>query len=450
MSRAWLLAVAASVVSPVPAAAVHYNRGAFVPAFQACDAAVANTRTTRGIPACTPPVRVSDCAKDPVGALRLRPDAKSGFLYRNTGRRETRANHGDVDIQARIVVTGVETCTGAPYSGSLDAEILLRMYREDRACDTGRCVLPDFAYRHRLACESGRCELRRGSADQALLALGLPELPSDMFYSIRYLRFAVLDRAGRVLFANGLQSSRQSIVTLARAAETKSWLERLRGSTRLAAVLGWLAPRIANAYVQTTPNIAKRLLTRYVQAHAPCSRETANTATREGLPACTAVTLSDCRADPDNAIVAVVPVEHRTMDGRGKFLYELRGDRLQIKGHLAGIENCAAQPYEGVLTLRMTVRSTLDDPACGAAGCTATDTSMLDLPLVLAEGEVALDETLALDMVGPFPGGAKVVDYEIVGTEILDRSGNVALEGPSTLVRCNPIDAATGGFCYGN
>lgn len=446
------LALAAACMRPQPAAAKHYNLGAFVPAYVPCTQATANTQTTNGVPACAPAVPLSNCDTDPDTALKLSPKLRSAFTYRNTGRRETVANGRVVDVLTRVVVEGVQTCDSRPFTGRLEVQATARMVDTSDACVTGECVRPDFSWKHGIDCVDGKCSLARSSANATFAEQGRPLLPSHRPYAMRFSRFAILDRAGRVVATSGLQMGRPETERRTAMIDSESWIRRLLDPFGIfdATERGrWLAPRSAYAYEQTAPGTAQRLLARYTQAYPECSVENTD-AVMDGGPVCTGVPLSNCAIDPDNAVVAVVPDHEHTREGRGKFHLRLQGQSLRIAGQVVGLHDCGGRLLNGSLQLRGIAQVTLSDPACGAEPCTTVDVAFFETPLRIVDGGVPESATLPLSSLGPFPGPATYATFDVSKLQLLDRAGNVALEGPSTFVRCNPHDPGTDPFCYGN
>ena len=85
-------------LTATPALAEHFNRAAFIPSFEPCDPALANTATSNGVPACTPAVPTSNCVTDLDTALVVGAKGGGAITYRQSGRRETQ-NAGSVTAE---------------------------------------------------------------------------------------------------------------------------------------------------------------------------------------------------------------------------------------------------------------------------------------------------------------------------------------------------------------
>jgi hypothetical protein len=370
---------------------------------------------------------------------------------RPKGRRRTRHNAGHPDIDSRVKIGTVQRCNGERYQGQLPLEIRIRVTREDPKCTTEHCTLPDIAYVHPLNCRKGRCKVV-ASAAEAFQDKGLPTFPIDHPYTIQTISVRVLDLAGRPFLTTGLQVGGGFGLQVAKRWNASRWfgflLHHLMASERE-----------AFAYGSTSFGPAVKLISRYAQGFSECSPAAADTMTGDGLPACTAVPLSNCDTDPDNAIVAPVPrTGHHNDDGKGKVNAQLKsgGEQLQITGWLRGLEDCDGRDYRGPLQIQAVVRATLGDPSCGSGGCTTINTPLFSTGIVAESGEQGLKGLrFPLAAVGPFPGQAPAVSAEVLRVELLDRSGNSAVVGPSMLVRCNenstqPNVAGGKAFCFGN
>jgi hypothetical protein len=431
----------ATLACPPAALAHHYNRAGFVRAFERCDAAVANAMTSGGVVACKPAVPFSSCTEDAATALVLRQPAKARLTYFSTGRRETRTNAGEVDIFSRIDISGIENCDGTRFEGDLDVEYVSRVFREDASCGASGCVLPDVTVRLRLPCERGRCRATL-AANDGLTAAGLPAVPSDQIHTVRFLRIAILDRAGHMFLTTGLNGSGAMSAASVVAAGTRAWLSRLAD----------LLFRVREAFSYGgTPRRGTQQLARYVQAYLPCEAGTEQLVTEDGWPACTPVPVSDCAVDPDHAIVGLTPIQEITDDGSAKLKLSLKGTTLRIHGHMFGLFSCNGEAYTGALQLRAVVRATLEDPACGDDPCTTTDTPLFSTSIAVNAGHAYVDTSAQLSALGAFPGSARSLSAEVLEMQLLDESGRVALVAPSSQVRCNPGPSPEEtGFCYGN
>ncbi len=433
------------VVGPAvtPALAEHFNRATFIPAYQRCDPALANATTSNGVAACTPAVPVSNCATDAPTALVLGGRGGGAITYRQSGRREAQVADGAVDLLTKVALKDVRLCSGKRFSGNVTLAISLRMFRQDSVCGASGCVIPEFTLLKSLPCKRGRCKLVF-RANELLAADGKPPFPSDQVFTSVFPSIKVLDRANRPFLTLGLQAGRRRLV--ARATDSSSiraWLTRLL--QRIA------TPSPAYAYVTTVAGRASLSLSRYVQAYEPCDPGATDVVTSDGVAACSPVPLSNCSTDPDNAIRVTLNVAEDTNTGRGKVNLTVKKTLVKIRGDIAGIERCDGTPYSGPLQLDIRGSATLDDPQCGTDLCTTVETTVFGMPIDLTGGQEVIKAKRDLSTLGPFPGSASTLNLELTTGRMLDRSGNVALVAPASLVRCSQhITAAGTPFCFSN
>ncbi len=436
------------------ARAHHFNRGHFVPAFRPCTAAQADTMTSHGVPACSSPVPLSDCAARPATALRVGAEQRSSYTMEPKGRRRTRDNGGAVDMDSRVGSSEITTCDGTPFTGTLKVEIVARMQRDDPACSTGHCTLPDFTYTHDLPCEHGICSMI-GGANAGLVMSGLPPLPSDQTFRMFVVRAAILDLDGTPLLNTGMAVSGATVAEVqggpGSAAAVTAWLSR---------VMGGLLPEDAEAYGSTSIGAPRRNLTRLVQAFAPCDAGSTDTTTGDGQAACTTTVLSDCALDPD-AVNPVIPLNGNFIDtGKGKIDLGILGDAsdplLRTRGWIDGLQACDGKPFNGTIAVRAIVRATLLDPACTGGFCTTVDTPLVSGLVDVVDGGVESRQFDHLTLDFPASEAATAtLNAEIVKIEFLDPHGNPFMVGPSWLVRCNfsstnPNQPGGEAFCFGN
>jgi hypothetical protein len=434
------IAAIALVTSSRPAHAHHYNRGHFVTAYAPCLAQNANTHTTDGIAACSPPVPLSDCATQPATALRLNAKGKTSILMHVSGRRRTRIE-GIPTIETRVLLRGVEDCAGSHFHGDLDVRTVLRVHSEDPSCTSGRCTWPDLVFTQTLSCgPSGSCKMR-ADASVALAAQGLPALPIEFGYTAEVVRLDVLDRAGVPFLAQGVGAGEDALPQIAAARRPWRWLAFMRAL---------MATPEAHAYGANGTGPADELFARYVRSFAPCAPNDTNTTTSDGRPACVSVPLSDCALDPANAVVPVVPPGgnfEADTKGRGKLDVAVRSDEVLVAGYLRNLETCDAQGYTGPLGIEGTFRTTLRDAGCTGGACTTVDGPLIDASADITDGSA----TIAVGV--PFAAlvglsAPTTFSAEALVVHLLDRSGNPALTGPALLVRCNEVEGVP--FCFGN
>ncbi len=441
-----LALLGAAVLLPLPAAAHHYNRGHFVRAYAACESP--NTVTTAGIPACAPAALLSDCAADPAGALQLDEPATSSITMMLTGRRHTRAEDGQLVIESRFAAARVLRCDGSPYSGDVTVRVTVRMQRDDPACATGVCTLPDFNYHHTVPCVDGSC--RSVIEDPAL---DLPELPNDHGFAFHVVRVAMLDLSGNEFLADGM--------AFGEGLRELSPLEVSFGRRLSDWIASALSPADAVAYGATGRGSPRRLTARQVRAFEACDPGSTDTTTSEGLPACSTVFLSNCDDNPLGAVVPRIPETGNFTDaGKGKLDIAVLPDseplRLKSRGAADGLDDCSGAPYEGNATVAMRVKATLLDAACPGGTCTTVPTTMISGPVESIGGQIgklSIAEGLAINLsTGP---AVTAVSAEILEVEIQDGSGNAFMFGPSLLARCNynagtPNEPGGEAFCFGN
>ena len=435
------------ILTSSEAKAVHFNRGHFVPAYAPCAPGFANVVTSGGVAACAPATLLSDCVSSPTTSLRLNPSrGKTSFNQRPKGRRRTRINNGENDIDTRVKLVGVETCQGERFSGQLTVYFVLRMFRTDPACSTGQCTIPDFGYEHPLSCRRGRCKLI-ASANQELASLGIPPLPNDLAYAFQVVSMTVMDQAGGVFLTVGLQDGDPNALPLTRGMHKKNWIWM---------VLHRISPRSAHAYGATGQGIAKRLEARIVGAYPECEPGTEDTVTSDGIAACSAKPMSNCEDDPLHAIVPVVAtVGEHIGDGRGKMRLSVRKSEFAVRSGVDGLEDCEGNEFSGSLRGSGMARITLaDDAACGQS-CTTIDTELfsVDIPVVAGDGSTN-GSNAPLNGDALVPRSSESLNLEILNMTMRDASDNPVLIGPSIFVRCNfagvPNFPGGPGFCFGN
>jgi hypothetical protein len=451
------LLVTASVLSAGTAQAYHFDRGHFVPAFATCEPGDANTATTHGIPACSPPVLLSNCSANPQTALNLGgtllqdTSARSAYLLRAKGRRRTRNNEEfRPDLESRISLTGVRDCTGSLYDGDLQVRMLLRIVRDDPTCATGECTLPDLTHFISMPCDRGRCKVL-GSLNQELAALGKPLLPLGQPYVMQVVSFDILDQAGARFLTTGLQSSDGFRYSNSLTDETP-WLSRL-----MRKVGHKLAPKSAFAYGASGSGGAGRIESRYIRAFLECDAALTDTLTIDGQDACTAVPVSNCVDNPTSAVLPFVPPEgdHNT-DGKAKIAISVKGDNLSIRGRIHGMQDCQGVLYNGIVSQVAEIRATVRDPSCALGICTTVDTILFSSPSVLRNGEafVKPNSKIAVEDLQVLPNQSAQLNAEVLSVQFRDPQGYPFLVGPGLLVRCNanrkPGDVGDTGFCFGN
>lgn len=439
------------------AEAYHFDRGHFVPAFTPCEEGSANTATTNGIPACSPPVLLSNCAANPQTALNLGgtlaqdEKARSSYLLRAKGRRRTRHNEElRPDLESRIQLYGVRDCTGALYDGDVQVRMKLRIVRDDPTCTTGQCTLPDITHFISMPCDRGRCKVL-GSLNNELAALGKPLLPLGQPYIMRVVEFDILDQAGSRFLTMGMQSSEGFRYANTITDETP-WLSRLM--KRMAHPL---APDSAFAYGASGTGGAGRAESRYIRAFHECDPDLTDTLTTDGQEACSSVPFSNCVDNPVSAVLPFVPPEgdHNT-DGKAKIALSVKGENLAIRGRIHGMEDCRGVLYNGIVSQEATIRATVRDPSCALGICTTVDTVMFSSPSVLRNGEafVKPNAKIPIEDLDVLPGASSQLNAEILSVQFQDPKGFPFLVGPGLLVRCNanrtPGDVGDGGFCFGN
>jgi len=430
-----------------PAHAEHFNRAAFVPAYEPCDPDAVNATTSTGIEACSPAIPVSDCETAFDTALVLGPKGGGAITYRHSGRREAQIFTivPTVDFRTKVVLKDVRRCNGDKFTGEVTLAFVFQMFDTDPTCGPQGCVLPEFPLQHKVRCRRGRCKLLF-NGDDVLRTEGRPPFPSDRPFTSHYSSIKVLDLANRPFLTIGVNSGSDHVTTL--TANKKeglvSWFARLLHNIR--------HPAVAYAYDTTNASHMGLSLTRFVQAYEPCNADSTDSVTSEGLPACKAVPVSKCGDDPGNAVRAVVEVAEDTNTGRGKVKLRLeKNGRVIMTGDIGGIHHCDGTPYSGPLELDIMGRATMEDAVCGAASCTTVDTTLFSTQLQLTDGQGVIGLRDRWSAFGPFPGDATNIAAELTEGRILDPSGHVALISPASLVRCSQHITSDGHpFCYSN
>jgi len=134
----------------------------FVHAFAPCAPGSEDTVTGDGVAACADPRPRSDCATDPLHAVRPAPSV--GNFGGGGGR-------GKLDLVARSKRSEVEIrharfrrlldCDGDPYTGGLTLAAVVRATLADPACAGGFCTAVDTEVRVPVVAESGGFKLSR-------------------------------------------------------------------------------------------------------------------------------------------------------------------------------------------------------------------------------------------------------------------------------------------------
>jgi hypothetical protein len=389
------LACAALVLAglPQPAAANHGNHGTFGPAVRSCAPEDANVVTSGGVPGCTDPRAVSDCLSDPAGALRLSLNARTRFVVRP--RDETIAQIATQEY-TYFRVKGVEDCAGNRFTGDLNVAIAYRLTVQDPQCPGGLCTVPDFDLPHAIRCVRGSCRARI-SGSEGLSDAGSPSFPATMPWTAELLGIRFLDLAGRPVLTPGL--------TLALGRDELPYRLPLGGG---------------------------RFEGRLVPAYAACAPGNADATTSAGLPACAPVPLSDCAVDPAGAVRLGANTRRNKVG-----LIAGGGAGLRVRGSIAGLEDCAGDPYEGTVALVVTVRATVEEPYPGGPTCSTVDHA-LRLPLGVSDGDVRLRFALGLGI------GGQPIGLEIIRVELLDDAERAIAVAPGFKVSCRE------GRCFGD
>jgi len=119
-------------------------------------------------------------------------------------------------------------------------------------------------------------------------------------------------------------------------------------------------------------------------------------------------------------------------------------------GYLRTLETCEGGEYNGTLTAAGTFRTTLHDPACAGGECTLIDSTLFSAVIDVQHGNASLSGVKEAFTDLDALVGSSGMTAEVLRVRFLDRSGNSALEGPSLLIRCNPVAYDGSGFCFGN
>jgi hypothetical protein len=436
-----LLAALAALLDPRLAHATHFNRGHFVTPYEPCSPLTSNTATSDGVPACSPPVPLSNCATSPDKALRLGPDSSTSLKMEVSGRRLT-TFEGVPTVETRVILNGIEDCAGGRYEGSLILHTVLRVHSLDPACLTGLCTLPDISYTQEFPCVHGRCRLNGDSWDD-FTEQGIPHLPIDHGYTAEVITLEILDRGGQPFLVQGIGSRNNAVMMMAGKSPAWRWLAGLRDL---------ISPREAFAYGATGSGPPLELRMRYVHSYAPCLPGQTNTTTADGQAACVSVPMSNCALDPGNAVVVTVPTEgnyHSDGAGKGKVIAEVSQGRadLVLSGPIRTLTSCSGAPYTGPLRMEGLFRTTVLDAACTGGACTTVDGPLLGWTVHAKDGSCHLAERVPFEDLHGLPGSTEF-GAEVLAIHFLDRSGNAVLTGPTMLVRCNP--QTDGLFCFGN
>jgi hypothetical protein len=401
-----------ALVSPPAARAEHHNWGKHVLAAAACPAASANTATSTGVAACSPPARRSDCGADPTNALAFL--GTSRFRTAPNGRTLT-PSQSTTDVNTSFRIRRIVDCQSSQFGAALEAPLRVRITTNDPTCAGGWCTLPDLDIPFAIGCRNGVCRGKHFATEGPTP----PPVPLSLPWSGPLLSWNVRDPAGTPLTAIGL-------------------------------LLGFPQGNEAIPF----PAEAVNWEGRFVQAFAPCAPGTEDTVTTAGAPACSQPRpLSDCSTDPTHAVKVSAGGGGNYFGSPGKGKVGLALDPLRTEVFIrhvkfSGLLDCAENPYQGVLTLVALVRATLVDPACAGGLCTTVDTEVR-LPLSVADGKVG-GRKLTFPLASTFRSGNTTapLNAEIVSFDLRDASDNPVMTGPGYLVRCDRSGNPTS--CFGN
>lgn len=380
----------------------HHDKGDYVTAMRPCSPSLANTATSEGVPACSPPSPLSDCAASPATAMRFEGGGRGHYIVRPTGRFLTRNRDYVVDIDANLRFAGLEACDGSSIGGNWPMAMRLRMTLQDPACQGGICTLPDVTILSPLSCFGRSCRAKVLTTSFIDPILGMQRIPSEFPWTAELLSLSLHDGAGNPVASQG--------------------------------VLFGTANRVG------FPGIANAWEARMVRAYAPCDPASADTTTSDGFRACSNPRpLSNCDEDPEGAIEV-------GQLGKGKLRVKAgkSGDGV-LKGRFTGLLDCSGNEFTGSLRVAIVMRITLEDPACAGGWCTTVDTTF-EVPMEVSGGTGTLKR---VKLTGVPRGSGKLVNAEIIRAEVRDRMGRAVLAGHGFFVRCNPRGGGRV-FCYGN
>jgi hypothetical protein len=401
-----------AVLAAPAARAEHHNRGNHVLAAAPCLPGAANTATSTGVPACSPPLPRSSCVVQPADGVAM--TGRSKFMTVPLGRTAT-PWYWTTYVVSTFQSTGMVDCDGQRFGGAVQAPIVARITTDDPACTGGRCTLPDSAAPFTVDCKRGLCDERYYSFGGPTP----PPFPAGRPWTAVILGWSVLDSGGVPVLNPGL-------------------------------MIGYRNGTEPITFPLQSPNWEGR----FVQAYEPCLPGTEDTTTSEGFPACSSPRpLSSCAVDPAGAVDVERPTGTNYDGARGKGKLEMATDPTRSEAFLRhakfdALLTCTGAPYQGPLTLVATVRATLADPACAGGYCTTVDTEVR-MPVTAFAGRVKVLDTL-FPMAAAFRAvrSADPLNVEILGFDLRDRADRPIMSGPGYLVRCDR--AGNPDSCFGN
>lgn len=410
--------VVAAMAWPGSASAKHFTHLQYVRAYQQCTAETANTTTAAGVPACSPPKLLSDCADDPLNARKFGPRGQGRLEMRAFGRKLTIVN-GEPDIRTQFKLRDVRDCSDqTPVGTELTAELGLRLAVEDEACG-GVCTTPDFSidYTIPVGRKSAKLDIR-GTNQEVLLPDGQTPIPSSVPWDAEILSLYILDPSGNRFLAPGLFAGSASAAALD--------LQALKAR-----------------FYEVKP----------AEAFEECAAEDATIAGPNGFDACPGVSLSSCESSPDTALTLGLRRRPETQGGTRSGAWHMKSARrgrpeANSDGVLKFIMDCSTgDRYTGPLTMEFDLRVSYHGGACGGSACTPVDrTARLDFNM--SNGNMDFDPSLEslLAAAGlPSLATAAPATVELFGVRALDKAGNPFAVFPSMRLACSPDT----GFCFG-